>query len=592
MKRKRTRKKHKRSSRCRPKSPKPATRPDAATIVVGPWEPKVTFFKELIPWTSAGPVGGTPGKWRDEQWRAFEGWLDGFQKANQRTQARLFVRNGKVWGVVGPPFGDTELPDKSAVARMVALLLPAYWRWEYLLRKVWVTAEGVATPALDDEGRNWADIATQAIHEWDKTAPWEPEIKFGTDEDGKPFHGVMPPKDGKPEDWRIRADAVFAEWRRMEKARDAEFRRREDSRQEKAKQEDDGKGYMSPKWDSYFADLGITGRARDAYHFADQLARGPGLDDLIFGLYFLVKNPKDFRFGYAKSFFFQTLAKMFHASRWMLETLYSQPNSGNAEHDKEIAMWAGKVLAEHYAEVVRGWTQWTEWVRKTGEARDTSRFLAKLLAGRILQNDGSIKPFGALDPDWFRVRFEELLTRDRATSLRQFADLCLNHAGYEKRTLSERRAAAAHRDYDERKRKAEAENLPWTPLFETPQDTRSLSESELAEGKTYVSMDDKAFSNAWNCGGLKNRDLLKIVDEHAKKYGWLSPEGAGAAFKNPLPIKGVMLKELSWLQKSFEEDGRTKTVIGKKRNGAQYLSDVEPELRDITRAMFPQPTKA
>lgn len=172
--------------------------------------------------------------------------------------------------------------------------------------------------------------------------------------------------------------------------------------------------------------------------------------------------------------------------------------------------------------------------------------------------------------------------------MRHFVDLCINRSGYYKMTNIARLKARVHEAYDERKKLAESQGLPWQPVL-TQEESQILEESDIHELPTYQKMTEDEFSEAWDLKGQKLALLRKAITNREKKHTWESPDFFNSVHKDPLPIKGVMAHMLPWLTERMKEKGRTKTTNGKKRNVAAYLSDVEKELRAMTREAFGLP---
>jgi hypothetical protein len=550
----------------------------------GQWSPVVQYFGEITIWNENGPVGGKPGEWLADQRLAFDEWLRNLRRKEPLTLGRFFARNGKVWGVKGPAFGEKVDTHKGARAFVAVLNIPSHWRCVRVLEKGWIGNDGVARPASEGDFAEWNERAIEAIENWNQIADWVPEIGLLND---KSALGVVPPRDGIPANWKSWAVPVYNEWKLHDENREREAKEKEKIRKAEAKLQDDGLGWMSPKWDDYFKSLEITHDQRKLWVL---LQEGKSMHDLLMDYLRLVLNPRSFNFGWGQEAFFGVIKDAFQSSLMVLRWIYTRPNTGSAVHDMHVSKMAAKVLAEHSAEIVAGWKCW-EWNNnprnpKKGNIDDSDPFLAVALAGKYSQSNPD-EP-NPVNDNWFSSIFNTKLEKPRSNSMRSFVDMCLNRAGYDKMTFTARRKQRVHNAYDERRKQAEEQGAPWLPLV-TQEESEILKESDAHELPTYLQMTEEEFSNAWDLNGKKLVQLRKVIEDREKLHSWNSVEFDVMVRGDPLPIKGVMARMLPWLTERMEQMGRTKTTNGKLRNAAAYLSDVEKELHSITREFFGLP---
>ena len=538
----------------------------------GHWKPKVKMLKELIHWTAKGPEGGVPGQWALQEGEAFHKWIDSLAPD---TQGAFFTRNGKVWGVIGPHVDSPESVEEDSE---FGATLPNPRNWPCLI--VLKSPHDGPNAGRFSFSPLWIDKAKQAIFVWEEKVPWEPEIGFIKEQNA---FGVLPPKDGHPKNWMQRAKVVFQEYQLEQESERKACETESQMQQAKKEEEDDGKGYLSPRWDHIFNEIGASQKARVAYEFMDSCWQTTGLDSHLQGVIELLRNPKSLRAGYGRATFFKFLTDLFSKSLFWLELIHQCPQTGDLALDKKIAEWSGEFLAKHYGDAVRGWTQFVETDRsKRKSAKPSSYFLAQALMGEFKNEHGLITTFSPAGRTYFRHCFDSRMKEKRWTSMRQFAEHCLSRAGYLKGSESVRQYHRAMEEYHARREAAKAEGLPWEPLANSDS-SKLLSNAPPLEKATYPQMSEAGFNVAWDRNGKSLRELSHTIEVHEKNCTWDSLKHYQLATKNPLPIKAVMQRELSILQNQFEREGRTKTVGGKKRNGAQYLSDVERELRELVR---------
>lgn len=168
--------------------------------------------------------------------------------------------------------------------------------------------------------------------------------------------------------------------------------------------------------------------------------------------------------------------------------------------------------------------------------------------------------------------------------MRRFAEHCLSRAGHLMGTESIRRYHKKIEEHEAKRKAAKDADLPWES-FADSSSSNSLFESSPTEKHSFPQMTESEFRVAWNLDGKQMRELSRIIAIHEQTCVWDSEGHYQTVTKKPLPIKAVMQRELHILQHQFELEGRMKTVGGKQRNGARYLSDVERELKQIVREL-------
>lgn len=541
------------------------------------WKPKVVMLKELIRWTPKGPIGGVPGHWTKQATEAYHGWLDELPPG---TQGVFFLRHGKVWGVLGPHEGSAESLEMANLESVSTT--PKYSRPFTSIR---FSVSSASNANLSNQLPAWIDKAKQTIFEWEKKASWVPEIGFIEE---KNAWGVIPPKDGRPKNWMTQAKALFEE-HQLEK--ELERKAREEAQKQPLKspsEENVEKGYLSPRWDHVFNEIGASKNARVAYDFMDRCWRSPGLDSHLQGIVELLRNPKDLRFGYTRQSYFKFLTDLFSKTMFWLELIHRAPETGDEALDKKLAEWSGTFLAEHSGDVVRGWNQFNEAGRSENSreaARCDDHFLAKALRGYCSAENGARIAFSPADPRHFRRCFDAQRHKKRRNTMRWFAEHCLSRAGYLKGTASVRRHHRAMQAYDAKKEAVRSEGLPWEPLADSKSSSLMNDDNPPLEKLTFPRMNEDELCFAWDRNGKSLSELKRLVATHEKKCSWDSLDHYELVTKAPLPIKAVMQRELPMLQRQFESEERKKTRSGKRENGAKYLSDVEPHLRLIVREL-------
>lgn len=564
------------------------------------WKPKVKLLATLVRWTKKGPVGGKPGKWSEQIGRALGAWLE---KQSPPKPFVGFTRCGKLYGVVGPAYLSPEsrrrregpnVPLKhNPNSPIIATMFNVSLGWQ-------VDDPGFQSRHTMRQYPAWIEDAYEAIAEWEKRAPWAPVVGYIEHEQA---WGVIPPKDGKPLHWRELADVVWQEYERESEIEQREFEAEEKERRAKAEAADDGLGWLSPKYDAMFEEVGIGEGGRKAWAFVQE---GPTMNWLLRYMQGLAANPRWPSFGHVRETFLGQIQEALTQSHRVIQELYAYQKSDNADHDSAIMQWAGQVLVDHYASIVRQWKQWEEWRDRAldknnrgnpnaGVAKHDDGFFVRAMAGMVQQKDGKTKAFNSLPPDWFQARFDELVGNKKRHSLEGFVDHCLYLAGYFKSTEARRQENARHADYERREAQAQIDGVPWKPVLRKTDPKPSPILASI-ETPTYPRLTEEQFSHAWNHNLPKfsNSKLLAIIIAFKAKHGW----GRGvethlqAAWKEPLPIKAVMLHEHKALEVVRAMSGRApKQTGGNRKPGVGYLGDDESDLKEMTRELFGLPSR-
>ncbi len=542
-----------------------------------PWEPVVAMMAELIPWTADGPVDGIPGHWHEQEESEFSKW---WKALHDTVQGVYFTRNGKVWGVNGPQYHSPE--GQAFDANAPADWVPVVCCRPYAMNIV-IKPPGLNRHPSGAIPGHWTEKAKAAINEWHKTAPWVPEVGFMNNRNAV---GIIPPTNGKPENWEELGKPVWREHLEQEKREDAEYEVEAKERAKLAQLEDDGLGWLSPKHDRNFEKAGIGLDGRRAWEFMQQHELG-GVEGLLRAFYCLIENPKWPNSGWSRETFFKALEAAFTSSHSLIQNLYAYQNSGDLKHEVMVKEWAGGVLAKHYAETVKGWEQWQTWTDDptTKKKGGKLRFFAKAMAGKVAQPDGTTKPFSPLGEDWFRSRFNAF--RDELHGyelLRNFAEACVNHAGYLEQTETSRKRAATYRQYDERRKAAELKGES-RHLIMTPEESAIMGASDLGESRTLPRMSETDFSQAWDRGlkdvrRLKSQFRAKAPDVSRLSKAQFAEGLSDGATPGKLPIKWVMAMKFSELVAAYEQDGRS---------APKFLQEKSSALMKMVRPMFGLP---
>jgi hypothetical protein len=335
--------------------------------------------------------------------------------------------------------------------------------------------------------------------------------------------------------------------------------------------------------DSYYALFKISKTEREVLRL---LADGLSMEKLLLGCLGLMLNPGRPPSFWSRRMFFNMFEEAFRSSHSWLRRLYTNPETGKSEQDAEISGWAGGILAEHYAEVVRGWIQWGGCIEKgKGDeciAAGNSDFLTRAMAGRTENRKGEIKSVSPLPADWFRKRMDKLIEAHSTAFMMPFVLHCLNWAMFFPEPPQAKARRAINDDYQRRFRQAmsEGRELP-TP---TQEELSAMKWDRLSDDlQEFERMTEEQFSYAWDRDGMSARTLRAHIQMlRSTGKGGLGRDGA---MRGQLPIKGIMQEELPFLQQLCEENQSLRNG----KNGATYLSWKQTDLLRLLRPLFGLP---
>lgn len=322
---------------------------------------------------------------------------------------------------------------------------------------------------------------------------------------------------------------------------------------------------------------------RQAYKFLSWFTREhpqplfehPRLQEILSGIVYLIRSPKELDFGISRKDLFGMLQDIFESAHSCLWTLCQWGCPENSEHDECVKVWTSNVMARHYADIASQ----LETVRSVGEP-DPGKplgWFVRAMAGNL----------GAVGDQSFRAKYEQRRRELGSTGILEwFINSVFVASGY----------FLTSEDFNPPK------GRPLTEEVRAALRRQGVSEADLASGRRYITREEHLewerrkrlavgsqlqrprltedeFRMAWDCGGKTLRELKKLFREEEKKgFGDIakfSPQMCGELRSRQLPLKWVASVSFPRLEAMYAEWGV--------KNPPEHLSKVESRLKEMAR---------